>query len=285
MVASWIATAVFVGTPIVGLFFASRYGWSPKSAALPLVVGAAIHAGCALLARALPQVGLESVVVQAVEQIGIALWTLGLGALVATVIRDKNLLVPVALFLAGLDVFLVFNPEAPTAKLLRQNPEIFRSMAVTVPSARAAEPGKPTGAAVVSQAFVGPADLLFMATFFVALSKFNMRSKETARWLAPVMIGYLLVVLAPWGLNMLPALLPIGATVLIVNRKEFELTRQEKGMAWAVAAIAVGIGGFGIYRHVTYKPAGPAEPSTTVDGPGPPRRGATPPPASDGRSQ
>ena len=214
---------------------------------------------------------------------GIALWTLGLGALVALGVKDKNLILPMAVFLAGLDVFLVFNPDAPTSKMIRQNPAVFQSLAVNIPAARPAT-SEPQGAKVVNQAFVGPADLLFMATFLVVLSRFKMKVKETARWLVPVMIVYLFLVLGPWGLTLMPALVPIGITVLVVNRKEFQMSKEERAMAWGAVVLSVALAAFGLTKHFTQKPqAEPVVISTTDDGQVPPGRGATPPPDSSGQ--
>lgn len=284
---SFAFTIVFLGLPILALFRASESVWTTKTAGLILLAGALVHvAGALCLSHLLPPAGPSTVVVQSLVQVGISLWTLGLGALVALMIKDKNLIVPIAIFLAGLDVFLVFNPEAWTSKIVRQNPAVFQSMAVKIPAARPTT-AKPEGAKIVNQAFVGPADLLFIATFFVILARFQMRVRETVKWLLPVMVVYLLLVLMPQlGLSMLPALVPIGLTVLIVNRKEFTMSKEEKGMVWGAAALSLALAAFGLYRHFTYKP--PAEPtvtSTMESGQSPPTQGGTPLPVSEGRSQ
>jgi hypothetical protein len=284
---SILATVVFLGLPIYALFRASEHAWTAKQAGLFLAVGALVHLGGAvLLSTVMPATGFGTVVVQSFVQVGIAVWTLGLGALVALMIKDKNLILPIALFLAGLDVFLVFCPVAPTARFVKQNPALFHSMAVSIPSARAATP-VPKGAEIVNQAFVGPADLLFMAAFFVALSKFKMRVRETVKWLLPVMVGYLLVVMSPsLRLNMLPALVPIGITVLIVNRREFHMTKQERQMVWGAVVLSVGLAAAGLFTHYTERPrVEPIETSTSEDGQVPSGRGATPPPVSTGPRQ
>lgn len=282
---SLVATVLFLALPIVALFRASEFAWSGRSAGLTLLAGAVIHVFGAVLANSMPQVGFATVFVQSVVQVGIAIWTLGLGALVALMIKDKNLILPMAVFLAGLDVFLVFNPDAPTSKIIRQNPAVFQSMAVKIPAARVAT-SQPQGAQIVNQAFVGPADLLFMATFLVVLSKFKMKLRETAKWLVPVMIAYLLLVLSPLGLNMLPALVPIGITVLIVNRKEFRMSKEETLMAWGAVALSIALAGFGLYKHFTYKPkAEPIVISTTDDGQLSQGRATMPPPASEDQSR
>ena len=57
----------------------------------------------------------------------------------------------------------------------------------------------------------------------------------------PVLIAYLLLVLLVGGFfSALPALLPIGVTIFIVNRKEFKLSKDE--MQGTLLVIAIGIG-------------------------------------------
>ena len=53
-----------------------------------------------------------------------------------------------------------------------------------------------------------------------------MQVKRTVLWLLPVLSLYLFAVLM-WAIA-LPALVPIGLTVLLANRKEFDLNGEEK---------------------------------------------------------
>ncbi|MBS1713363.1 MAG: hypothetical protein JST30_03415 [Armatimonadetes bacterium] len=293
---SVVSSIVFVGIPIVALYRAADYGWgrsggpsedvgtSPtrsgaKVLAWLLVSGAVLHAAAALALRTvLPATGPATVLGQAVVQCGIALWTLGLGGLVGLLIKDRNIILPVALFLAALDMFLVFHPQAPTARLVRQNPQFFQSMAVSVPAVReTSSEAAPVGASVEPQAFVGPADLLFIAMFFVGMSRFGMPLSRTAKWVAPVMVVYLLIVLSKLNLNMLPALVPIGGTVLLVNRREFNLDRSEKAMVWGIAVFSVLLAGFGLYGHFTdRRPTVQTAPSMPGNVQAPPEQAKTP---------
>lgn len=258
---SILATVIFLGLPIYAIFLSAVSNWEKKSSLAILCVGVALHVmGFLLLRFVLPQTGFGTVVVQSLVQVGIAYWTLGLGSLVASSVKDKNLILPMALFLAGLDIFLVFNPDAPTSRIVRQNPVLFQSMAVKIPAARP-DSTKKQGAQIVNQAFVGPADLLFMSTFLIALAKFKMRVKETFKWLIPVMVVYLILVLLPIGLSLLPALVPIGLCVLAVNRKEFQLSSEERLMVIFAGALSLGLAGFGLFRHFSDRKI--AEPTVT----------------------
>lgn len=245
-------TIIFVAVPIFAVFQAAKDTW-PKSVSWSFLLGGAlVHTLGALLLRSALEPGtFLAALVLAIVQGSIAFWTLGLGGIVTGLIKDKNLILPVALVLAGLDMFLVFDPGAPTAKIVRQNPQLFQSMAYQVPKMATTVSPQTSGFQVAPQAFVGPADLLFIAVFLIALTQYKMKVAQTLRWLMPVMVGYLILVLLPIGLNMLPALVPIGGTVLLVNRREFEMSSQEKAMTWGAGILALGLALTGLVRHFT----------------------------------
>jgi hypothetical protein len=268
---SLAAAVVFVALPVVATFRGASQPWTPKLAWGLFAGGLALQAVCVLALRpVLPETGVVAVLVSALGQFGLAVWCLGLGAGVAQAVKDKNLLVPMATFLAGFDVYLVFNPTAPTATILSQAPQVFSSVAMSVPAARPATVA-PQAAEIVPMAYVGPADLIFVGVFLVCLYRFGMRVRETALWLVPVLVVYLALVLAPIGLTGLPALVPIGATVLAVNAREFKMTGQEKAASWLVALVALALAAYGLFRRATYvPPAAPAETSLPAGVPAPP---------------
>ena len=274
-VLSVLSAVVFIGVPIYAIFRAGSHGWTNRGAFSLLVPGALLHAVGALLFQALPPEGFASVFVQALGQTGILMWTLGLGVLLALFIRDKNLMIPVAIFLIGFDMFLVFNPSAPTAFLMRQGSINAEVVLMTVPQMKGE--GERRGK-VESLAYVGPADLLFSAAFFTLLFRFGMRPRQTLNWLIPVLAAYLVVVvffgtrsIGPLSLAMLPAMVPIGLTVLLVNRREFKLEKQELMGVLLVAAMALALAGYGVYRASTEDrqrelPVGPSPSETVPDG-------------------
>jgi len=275
-----VTTILFVMLPVVALFRASAWEWSGKLAAAFLIVGVALHVGGVLGAGQAGDRGLASVVLSAVAQTGLLIWCMGLGALVSLLIKEKNLLLPVAIFLAGFDIFLVFYPATPTARIVENNPAFFQKIAMSVPQVRQeAPPGEaPKTAGIEPLAHVGPADLFCIATFFACLFRFKMRVRETVRWLVPVLIIYLILAFLPIGIGMLPALVPIGLTVLLVNLREFQMSREERQATWGVGVIALALAAFGIYARITHEPTeAQSEPSISDSAPGPPGSATTPP--------
>lgn len=235
--ANFFVTVLFVAAPILALYRGAAFPFKWFHAVLFILVGV----GGQYASRMGP-LGIFS---GALGNLFLACWCVGLGALLATLLREKNMILPIALFLALLDIFLVLTPVGPTAKFVKENQKTFSKVAYQVPKASTKEEKKQVGRAAPA-AFVGPADWIFLSMFFVCLFKFGMRTRETMKWMIPTLIGYLAIVLFT-GLP-LPALLPIGACVLIVNAREFRLTKDEKvGVAVAVA-LGLGLIAFGLTR-------------------------------------
>ncbi len=229
-VASIVVSVLAVSLPIVALYVGASMRWSWYRWGLLCLFGFALQFGLTYLESGI-KMRLEAGIVFAFSQEGLIMWCLGLGGLIACAIRDKNLLLPLAAFLAIFDFWLVFVPEGPVGRIARGNQESLQRIAYAIPSVAHVS----HGGHAAPLAYVGPADFMFLGMFFVALFRFNMRTRATFRAVMPVLAIYLLIVLfaggvqiGPVSLGALPALVPIGATVLIVNRKEFKLTRDEK---------------------------------------------------------
>ncbi len=269
---SVVNAALVVGLSVFAMYRAGSHDWKAKQGLAFLVGGAMLHVLGAFLARSVAGPGtVGEIAFSALVQAAIPCWTLGIGVLLSLVIKDKNLLIPVAIFLVGFDMFLVFNPDSPTRRMLEGMPQVTQSVLATVPAAKSAETAK---AGVRDLAQIGPADFLFAAAFFTLMFRFKMRAKQTLAWMVPVLIAYLLVViyfggvrLGPLSLGMLPAMVPIGLTVLFVNWKEFKLQGQEVLGVALVTVLAVGLAWFGIYRakQASLQLTSPTAPSPSAD--------------------
>jgi hypothetical protein len=271
-ITSIVVSVLFIAIPILGFYRGASFPWGWKAAVAAIVGGAAVQFLFALAARSVAMPFL-SACLMAFSQTGLLLWCFGIGALLASVLKDKNLILPVSIFLALFDIWLVFAPEGVASQAVSgSRPELTRimeNMSYRVPL---------PGGFAKPMAYVGPADFLFIAMFFVALFRFKMRTRETFIALVPTLAVYLLIVLTfadvvigPFRLGGLPALLPIGAVILAVNWKEFKLTRDEM-----IATIAVFVIGSAVvtWRLVVShnRTESPVEPST----PEPDLRGLVP---------
>lgn len=245
-----VVAVLFVGVPVLSLFKAADYPWTAKLAWVFVAVGALAHFGLGIPAKqGMFGVGFGAAAASAVAQAGLVTWSAGLGAFLSTMLKDRNLLLPVSLFLAAFDMFLVLTPMGFTKQLMQAQPALLPTIGLAIPKVQS----NPVFGPVPATAYVGPADLLFMGMFFVALYRFEMRPAATFRALVPTLAIYLGIVLF---LGPLPALVPIGLCVLIVNWRCFSLNKEE----WASTAV-VAMLGIGAVIWGATRPAPPAEPS------------------------
>ena len=258
---SILVTVVFVAAPVLALFSAGRHPWTPKLAVLFVVAGALLQFGLPLAFGSAK--GFTALLLDAISQQGLPMWTVGLGALLATLLKDKNLLLPVSIFLALFDIFLVFTPVGFVQVLMKKAPNLLPAMAHHIPQVVTQQ--SEVGARIGTFAVIGPADFVFMAMFFIALWRFHMRTRETFRWLLVALAVYLPLAFI---LGPVPLLVPIGLSVLIVNIREFRMTSEEKVSTIAVAVIGLAIVAYAATRP---KPVEPAAPLPTESGQGAPK--------------
>ncbi|MDQ2986750.1 MAG: hypothetical protein M3R13_08505 [Armatimonadota bacterium] len=229
-VANVIVTIIFVALPIVIIAAAARLHWRPLAA-----IGVVMTCLAVVTFARGGGPGLDGIV-----QISRFGWPAALGFVISGLIKDRNLLLPIAMVLATVDLLAVFAP-AGTVNQGLQSPTIrpiFDALAYQVPEAGTAQP----------LAQMGPADPLFIAMFLYAIRKFGMKFRRTLLWLIPALAAYLGIVLIfgsatifGFSLGALPALVPVAFVVAIVNAREFRMSKQEIAMTVVVAAVCVGL--------------------------------------------
>lgn len=260
--ATVLVTAVFIAVPVFAIYKAASHPWTSRLAIAFVIAGAILH----LVLYVTWKQGLVgtsnlALAVVSLSQTGFFLWCMGLGVLVATLLKDKNLIIPVSLFLAAYDVFLVLTPMGITKKIMQAAPEVLPAIGYKIPSIGNLAP----------YAIIGPADFLFMGMFFVSIYRFKMRAKETMLWLIPAILVYLLLSMF---VKALPLLVPIGLTVLFVNWREFSMNKEERNSTiglFVVLAVVLG----GLFAWSKSRPAAPAEPSPTEPAQSPPESGGS----------
>ena len=241
---SVIATIVAISLPILALFEGSKQNWTFTKGMIHFLAGIVLQFGLIALAQIAFKSSFSLIIVTlAFSQAGLVLWCLGLGSTVSLLIHDKNLILPITIFLALIDIFMVLTPVGFTQKIMEAAPQVLKTVALTVPTPTAQITHEP----VVALAYVGPADLIFIGMFFAALYRFEVNARRTLFTLMPTLAAYLLVVIFLGGLTIgrfslhaLPALVPIGTVVLLANIKEFQLSRDEKLSTLLVLGLATG---------------------------------------------
>jgi len=279
LIVNLLLAVIFVAVPVLAEFFGANSPWTWKSAMSFLVGGVLAQVAFAILANMMG--GSVSGVFNALAQMGLTTWCVGLGALLGIYLKDKNLLIPVSIFGAAYDFYLVIAPAgAPAAGLTRHiiqtAPKVFTNVAAQVPAVTS---HATTGKAAVGS-YVGPADLVFLAAFFIVIFRFGMNARRTLAIITPVLVLYMLVVLFT-GIP-LPALVPIGVCIVIANWKHFNLKRDE----WmATGLIALFCAGFITWGLVRKQKELPTEPSTQVSSQGSQGSGAKPGQADSNRPE
>jgi len=183
---------------------------------------------------------------------GLAL-TLGcafLGILLSRIIREPNVLLPVALVAMPIDYLGAMTSIGFTQNVVAHHPEVVRQISIPVPGiGAAAHPG-----ALHPIAFIGPGDALFVAFFFAVVLRLNMNVRGTFWWIYGLLTATMLFVLSPWGFN-IAALVPMGLAVLIANFRYFKLKREEVfATLYAGLLIIALVTGFYLYYSHTHKP-------------------------------
>lgn len=231
-----VSSVLFVSLPILAIYYLGMLGWTWQRALVTLIASASAFTALTLLARDLAAPPIVAAIVAAILQLGLLAWASSLGILVASAIRDKNLLLPIGIVLATVDIIAVLAPIGTVKRALETETgrAVFEMISFKVPQFGSATPA----------AQIGPADFLFLAMFFAAIHRFGMRSRETLFAIIPGLLIYLGIVLFfgqfyVFGipLRALPALVPIGILVIATNLREFKFSREEKIMTWSLLFI------------------------------------------------
>ncbi|MGC9317699.1 MAG: hypothetical protein ACP5KN_06665 [Armatimonadota bacterium] len=165
------------------------------------------------------------------------------GRLLSRILRERNLMLPIALVLALADVFTVLM--GPTRAMLERAPEVVTRLSVKLPQVgSAAGPEGVKGLAHI--ATMGPGDLVFAALFFACVVRFGLNLRASFWWIfAAVALGLAAIVVIP-GAPPLPVLPLMALGFLIANRGSFSLTAREKrDLVIALAFLIVLFAGLG----------------------------------------
>lgn len=139
-----------------------------------------------------------------------------IGYLVSLRVTDKNLLLPVVMFAAYIDLWTV--TRGPVSKVIEKAPEVVSAVAAPIPQAGAG--------AFVPKFLIGPGDFLFAGLVFAVVSRLRMNGPRTF-WFVLGAMALGMLAIAVGLLDYLPALIMLAVGVLIANWKEFKLSKPE----------------------------------------------------------
>lgn len=165
-----------------------------------------------------------------------------LGLAVSHIIREPNILAPAALFAALVD-FAVVSLWIP--RVMEVAPQALSTVAVHVPQVGA----KPTPTGLRPIGIIGPADFVFLAFYFACVWRFGMAARATYIWMVVALAGYMFFQNVVGSLtprymdmvDMLPGLVPMAVVLLIVNRKYFHFSAEERRAMAVVTLLVVAV--------------------------------------------
>ena len=220
---------------VIALFVHTHRGWpvavnAPVFILKPLLTGICITLGCAFF-----------------------------GILLSRIIREPNVLLPVALVAMPIDYLGAMTPIGFTQNAVANNPQLVRAVSVPVPHVGSLSPS----------GFIGPGDALFMAFFFAVALRLSLNVRGTFWWTYGLLTVTMLIVLLT-NIN-IAALIPMGLAVIIANFRFFKLKREEVfATLYAAVFILALVTGFYYYSHSRlFRPAPKGNPNASRSVPRP----------------
>lgn len=166
------------------------------------------------------------------------------GRLLAQIVRERNMLLPVAIIAGLADIFTVFF--GPTGKVLAKAPAVVKQLSVAIPTVGSAT-GAHGAAGVTALATAGLGDFVFLTLFLVGVYRFGLRAGHTFWIVFAFTLAGMLSVLFFKRLPAAPLLPFIVVGFLIANARAFSLSRQERVyMAIAIVFIVALLAGAAI---------------------------------------
>lgn len=202
-----------------------------------------------------------------------------MGTLLSRLVRETKMLLPMAVALACVDLYVVFGGGLVTQAQDTHHPNALaqtamHALTISLPTTH------PKAGSAPLQLSVGFADFLFIALFFACFVRFGIPARRTFQVLCATLAAYMLIV---YFTNIaLPALVPIAIVVIGMNLSQFHYQRSE-AFALLYAGLIVGavMGGLFFYSHrngpaPTFVPR--AAPKPFVKGTAPPNHAPSPAP-------
>lgn len=178
-----------------------------------VIVAALIYIEMKLSARTpAPQVALGMVSI--FRSLFLMLFAGLLGYTISFIVREKNILLPAAIFAALVDYWNV--SWGPLSHILVDKPSVVAAAAVSMPAVSAGMPGM----------IIGMGDFVFLSLFFGVLYRFRMNVKGTF-WLGYGLLTASMLAVMYFG-SAFPALIPMSLAVVAANAKLFKLKREEQ---------------------------------------------------------
>jgi hypothetical protein len=163
------------------------------------------------------------------------------GVLVSRVIREPNMIVPVAVAAAAVDTYGVY--WGFVAMVAKRAPALVQHLSAAVPGAAAPEMPVPLLSAI------GIGDYLFMGLLVAAVYRLHLQARRTL-WALFIAFLAVPVVFVLSSLPALPGLPFLGLAVVAANWRHFNFSRAEKfALLYAAGVVAaIALAAWGLMR-------------------------------------
>lgn len=173
------------------------------------------------------------------------------GALLSRIVREKDILLPVALAAVLVDTWGVYLGFV--SDISKTHPQVVAQLSASVPVAGKAMTALPVLGSI------GVGDFAFMGLFLAAVARLRLRWRETLVWLVALLVlgpTLVMAVAALLGhpLEVLPGLVFIVIAVVAANRKHLALNRAEWfALLYTVLVVLGVIGTYSLVRALMHR--------------------------------
>lgn len=160
------------------------------------------------------------------------------GILLSRIVREPNVLLPVALVAMPIDYIGAMTPIGFTQNAEHHHPAIVQAVSVSVPTVGGLHP----------ISFIGPGDALFVAFFLAVVLRLDLNLRGTF-WTMYILLTVTMLLVLFTGLP-IAALVPMGLAVLLANGMRMHLQRSEVfATIYAIALVLTLVVAFYWYSH------------------------------------
>lgn len=171
-----------------------------------------------------------------------------LGVVLSRMVREIKILLPIAVVLALIDLYVVFGGGLVSQANSGKAPAAQAAMTMLTVSLL---PKSPAGVSAPHPLAVGFADYLFIALFFACFARFQVPSRRTFVLLCGILCTTMGVVIL--GRLDLPALIPIAVVVIGSHIDSFRYRRDEAfAMLYAGLLVVAILAGLVFMSHRTH---------------------------------
>jgi hypothetical protein len=228
--------ALTVGFVVLALYVSARIAYAERHSFATEAIACALSVGVFVaFALILVPVTRGHWAVVAVADLVQLVAAVSAGVVLSRVVREAKLLPALIVTVAVVDVVGVLY-GGPVSQAMQSDPDLVAKFSQRIPEAgsktRPSEPGEMPEVQYVGTAGIG--DLLFTAFFFACVGRFALDYRRTLG--TTLVLGSLGMLIALVSGSPMPALPFLAVGVLVVNRRHFHYTREEK-TALAVASV------------------------------------------------